>query len=72
MLAVAASRSRCSGPPSRLPRPAGGAAVSLGVLGRDRVFWLLWLGFLFGSAAGLVVIGHGAAIVSSLGGGAAR
>ena len=54
-----------------LSRPAGGAAVSWAVLGRDRVFWLLWLGFLVGSAAGLVVIGHGAAIVSSLGGGAA-
>jgi OFA family oxalate/formate antiporter-like MFS transporter len=54
-----------------VPRPHGGAAVSWSVLGRDRVFWLLWAGFLGGSAAGLVVIGHGAAIVASLGGGAA-
>jgi OFA family oxalate/formate antiporter-like MFS transporter len=53
-----------------LPRPEGGAAVGWGALGRDRVFWLLWAGFLGGSAAGLVVIGHGAAIVASLGGGA--
>jgi OFA family oxalate/formate antiporter-like MFS transporter len=54
-----------------LPRPEGGAAVAWATLGRDRVFWLLWAGFLGGSAAGLVVIGHGAAIVASLGGGAA-
>jgi MFS transporter, OFA family, oxalate/formate antiporter len=53
-----------------IPRPRGGAAVGWGALGRDRVFWLLWAGFLGGSAAGLVVIGHGAAIVASLGGGA--
>jgi OFA family oxalate/formate antiporter-like MFS transporter len=51
--------------------PEGGAAVGWAALGRDRVFWLLWAGFLGGSAAGLVVIGHGAAIVASLGGGAA-
>jgi MFS transporter, OFA family, oxalate/formate antiporter len=54
-----------------VPRPHAGAAVGWGALGRDRVFWLLWAGFLGGSAAGLVVIGHGAAIVASLGGGAA-
>src|SRR4051812_12968163 len=54
-----------------IPRPHGGAAVGWRALGRDRIFWLLWAGFLGGSAAGLVVIGHGAAIVSSLGGGAA-
>ena len=72
MVVVAAVQVRVLGPAEpHLSRPAGGAAVSWGVLGRDRVFWLLWLGFLFGSAAGLVVIGHGAAIVSSLGGGAA-
>jgi cyanate permease len=52
-------------------RPHGGGAVSWGALARDRVFWLLWAGFLGGSAAGLVVIGHGAAIVASLGGGSA-
>jgi MFS transporter, OFA family, oxalate/formate antiporter len=52
-------------------RPAGAAAVRWAALGRDRVFWLLWAGFLGGSAAGLVIIGHGAAIVASLGGGAA-
>jgi MFS family permease len=44
--------------------------VGWATLGRDRTFWLLWLGFLVGSAAGLVVIGHGAAIVASLGGSA--
>jgi MFS transporter, OFA family, oxalate/formate antiporter len=53
-----------------IPRPHGEAAVGWRALGRDRVFWLLWAGFLGGSAAGLVVIGHGAAIVASLGGGA--
>src|SRR4051812_27753731 len=53
-----------------IPRPHGGAAVGWAALGRDRIFWLLWAGFLGGSAAGLVVIGHGAAIVASLGGGA--
>jgi MFS transporter, OFA family, oxalate/formate antiporter len=52
-------------------RPAAGAAVRWAALRRDRVFWLLWIGFLGGSAAGLVVIGHGAAIVASLGGDAA-
>jgi MFS family permease len=72
MAVVAVVQVRVLGPAEpHLPRPAGGAAVSWGALGRDRVFWLLWLGFLVGSAAGLVVIGHGAAIVSSLGGGAA-
>lgn len=60
------------GPAERvIPRPHAGAAVGFRVLARDRVFWLLWAGFLGGSAAGLVVIGHGAAIVASLGGGAA-
>jgi OFA family oxalate/formate antiporter-like MFS transporter len=54
-----------------IPRPHGGSAVGFRALARDRVFWLLWAGFLGGSAAGLVVIGHGAAIVASLGGGAA-
>ena len=54
-----------------IPRPHGGGAVGFRTLARDRVFWLLWAGFLGGSAAGLVVIGHGAAIVASLGGGAA-
>src|SRR4051794_2920096 len=54
-----------------IPRPHGGGAVGFRALGRDRVFWLLWAGFLGGSAAGLVVIGHGAAIVASLGGGSA-
>src|SRR6185312_6152599 len=53
-----------------IARPDSAAAVGWGALARDRVFWLLWLGFLVGSAAGLVVIGHGAAIVASLGGGA--
>jgi MFS transporter, OFA family, oxalate/formate antiporter len=72
MVAVAAVQVVVLGPAEPwLPRPEGGPAVSWAVLGRDRVFWLLWVGFLFGSAAGLVVIGHGAAIVSSLGGGAA-
>jgi MFS transporter, OFA family, oxalate/formate antiporter len=52
-------------------RPDAVAAVGWAALARDRVFWLLWAGFLGGSAAGLVVIGHGAAIVASLGGGAA-
>jgi MFS transporter, OFA family, oxalate/formate antiporter len=54
-----------------IARPHGGGAVGWAALGRDRVFWLLWAGFLGGSAAGLVVIGHGAAIVASLGGGSA-
>jgi OFA family oxalate/formate antiporter-like MFS transporter len=54
-----------------IPRPRGGRGAGWATLGRDRVFWLLWFGFLVGSAAGLVVIGHGAAIVASLGGGAA-
>jgi cyanate permease len=54
-----------------VPRPHGAGAVRWAELGRDRVFWLLWAGFLGGSAAGLVVIGHGAAIVASLGGSAA-
>jgi MFS family permease len=54
-----------------IPRPHGGPAVGWAALARDRVFRLLWVGFLVGSAAGLVVIGHGAAIVASLGGGAA-
>ena len=54
-----------------IARPHTGAAVGWAALARDRVFWLMWLGFLVGSAAGLVVIGHGAAIVASLGGGAA-
>ena len=54
-----------------IARPHGGGAVGWAALARDRVFWLLWAGFLGGSAAGLVVIGHGAAIVASLGGSAA-
>jgi hypothetical protein len=37
----------------------------------DRRFWLLWAAFFGASAAGLVVIGHAAAIVASVGGGAA-
>jgi MFS transporter, OFA family, oxalate/formate antiporter len=53
-----------------IPRPHGGPAVGWATLGRDRTFWLMWFGFLVGSAAGLVVIGHGAAIVASLGGSA--
>ena len=53
-----------------VPRPQSGAAVGWRALRSDRVFWLLWAGFLGGSAAGLVVIGHAAAIVASLGGGA--
>ncbi len=31
--------------------------------------WLLWAGFLFGAAAGLMAIGHAAAIVTATGGG---
>jgi MFS transporter, OFA family, oxalate/formate antiporter len=72
MVIVAAVQVAVLGPAEpHLERPEGGLAVSWRVLGTDRVFWLLWAGFLFGSAAGLVVIGHGAAIVSWLGGGAA-
>jgi OFA family oxalate/formate antiporter-like MFS transporter len=72
MLAVAVVQVIVLGPAERrLPRPGAGAAVRWAVLARDRVFWLLWAGFLGGSAAGLVVIGHGAAIVEALGGGAA-
>ena len=73
MAVVAAVQVRGARPGRAAPpaarRRRGGVAGACS--GRDRVFWLLWLGFLFGSAAGLVVIGHGAAIVSSLGGGAA-
>jgi OFA family oxalate/formate antiporter-like MFS transporter len=54
-----------------IARPGGGVGVRWAALGRDRVFWLLWAGFLCGSAAGLVVIGHAAAIVAWVGGGAA-
>jgi MFS transporter, OFA family, oxalate/formate antiporter len=53
------------------PAPRGTrAARAAAPLTRDRRFWLLWIGFLGASAAGLVVIGHAAAIVASLGGGA--
>ena len=45
--------------------PKGGASS----LSRDRTFWLLWAGFLGGSAAGLVVLAHAAEIVVSAGGG---
>jgi OFA family oxalate/formate antiporter-like MFS transporter len=34
-----------------------------------RTFWLLWLGFLLGSASGLMAIGHAAGIVVAYGGG---
>jgi len=71
MAVVAAVQVAVLGPAEAvIPRPHGGRAAGWAALGRDRVFWLLWLGFLVGSAAGLVAIGHGAAIVASLGGGA--
>jgi OFA family oxalate/formate antiporter-like MFS transporter len=50
--------------------PATRVSRAADPLARDRRFWLLWAGFLGASAAGLVVIGHAAAIVASLGGGA--
>jgi MFS family permease len=71
MALVAAVQVALLGPAEAVvPRPGGGRTVGWAALGRDRVFWLLWAGFCGGSAAGLVVIGHGAAIVASLGGGA--
>jgi OFA family oxalate/formate antiporter-like MFS transporter len=33
-----------------------------------RTFWILWLGFLFGTFSGVMVLGHAATIVGSLGG----
>jgi MFS transporter, OFA family, oxalate/formate antiporter len=35
---------------------------------RRRVFWILWSGFLLGAFAGVMVLGHAAAIVGSFGG----
>jgi cyanate permease len=71
MALVAAVQVALLGPAEAVvPRPGGGRVVGWAALARDRVFWLLWAGFCGGSAAGLVVIGHGAAIVASLGGGA--
>lgn len=56
-----------------MPRPqatASGRADS--ALRGDRTFWLLWAGFLVGSAAGLVVFAHAAAVVAWVGGGSSR
>ncbi len=35
---------------------------------RDRLFWLLWVGFLFGASAGLMALGHAASMVGAYGG----
>ena len=51
-------------PPSVTPPRASDTSLS-----RDRTFWLLWAGFLGGSAAGLVVLAHAAAVVAWMGGG---
>ena len=44
-----------SAAPARAPAP-------------QRVFWILWSGFLLGAFAGVMVLGHAAAIVGSFGG----
>ena len=38
----------------------------------NRTFWVLWVGFFLSAAAGLAALAHAAAIVDSVGGGAAR
>lgn len=38
--------------------------------GFDRSFWILWFGFFFAALAGVMVLGHAAAIVGALGGSA--
>jgi OFA family oxalate/formate antiporter-like MFS transporter len=45
-------------------QPASRAAGASGA----HVFWILWLGFLLGAFAGVMVLGHAAAIVGSFGG----
>lgn len=55
---------------SRLEVAPGAERGSAGG-GRRRTFVLLWLGLLLGSTAGVMALGHAAAIVTSLGGGAA-
>lgn len=52
--------------------PAAVVAATADASGRiyDRTFWTLWLCFLLGSAAGLGVLAHAAAVVADLGGGA--
>ncbi len=53
-----------------VPAPAATAPRgSNASLSHDRTFWLLWAGFLGGSAAGLVVLAHAAAVVAWVGGG---
>ena len=48
--------------PAALPSHGGGSIL------RDRLFWLLWGGFLFGASAGLMALGHAASLVGAYGG----
>jgi OFA family oxalate/formate antiporter-like MFS transporter len=68
VLAVAGAASAfllaCSGVETRFADPLPFIDRTL----EKRAFWTLWLCFLFGSIAGVLVLGHAAAIIASLGG----
>ena len=52
----------------QFPEPARQAAPQVAAPSGSRVFWILWSGLLLGAFAGVMVLGHAAAIVGSFGG----